>query len=153
MTGRPNSTEYDFWRLVDVGEPDACWPWTGSRFSSGYGAFGYRKKKWRSHRLAYHFCHGDSSGIVLHTCDNPPCCNPLHLFLATHEENMLDMVAKGRQARGDRHGKRLYPQKLTPEDVVAIHALKGKLSQREIAGMFGVHQVHVSRIQRGERWA
>lgn len=56
-----------------------------------------------SHRIAWILVNGPvppETPCVLHACDNPPCCNPAHLFLGTNDDNVADMVAKGRQAHG-----------------------------------------------------
>ena len=104
----------DFWSMVDRNGPtqphmtDGCWVWTGIKHR-GYGRFGQRG---RSHRIAYEATVGPipEGASVCHHCDNPPCCNPAHLFVGTNADNVADMVAKGRQAKGDRHGLRLHPE-------------------------------------------
>jgi len=149
---RHQNTETDFWSRVQVGEPDECWPWEGSRFQNGYGAVKYQGRQWKAHRLAYHLCHGEIADSILHTCDNRPCCNPLHLWDGTALENQQDMTAKGRGRVGVKNGMYTHPNKLSYEDVVAIHALKGKLTQDQIADLFGITQSMVSAIQRGARW-
>lgn len=89
---------------------------------------------------------------VCHRCDNPPCCNPDHLFLGTHVDNMADMVAKGRHhgwawyARGDEHPR----QKLTNEQVAQIVAHRGWLTQVHLAAMFGVSKSLVAALQLGK---
>ncbi len=95
-----------FWSKVNTSAgPDACWPWVGGKHIRGYGIFSVHRpgvyRSWRSHRIAYEQSHGTDPGklMVLHACDNPPCCNPSHLFLGTHQDNVDDKVAKGRQAR------------------------------------------------------
>lgn len=97
--GRSTPDAVRFWRLVDKsGGDDACWPWTGSPSTNGYGQFGIKSRKIPAHRLAYlfHFGHIDPALLVCHRCDNPPCCNPAHLFLGNHTDNARDMIAKGR---------------------------------------------------------
>src|SRR5690348_4092351 len=79
--------------------PNACWPWTGSVDTGGYGHIRNESGKMASaHRLAFEIAFGYWPGEmhVLHRCDNPRCVNPSHLFLGTHEQNMLDMASKGR---------------------------------------------------------
>ncbi len=90
------------------GGPDACWPWTGM-LSKGYGRFGTRHAvRFLAHRVAYEIANGPIVGhvfmdpekekIVMHTCDNPPCCNPKHLRLGTDADNIHDAMSKGRMA-------------------------------------------------------
>lgn len=85
--------------------PDACWPWTAAKSRTGYGAFRLAGKTVTASRYAYTLAHGDPGALyVCHTCDNPACCNPAHLFLGTNQDNQLDASSKGRK-----------PGKLTPE--------------------------------------
>lgn len=106
-----------------------CWLWKGNRNRQGYGRTGVHGKYIAIHRYAFErFRHRIPAGMsVLHRCDNPPCCNPAHLFLGTLADNRRDCVAKGRQARGnshmshtkpasvargDRHGSHLHPERV-----------------------------------------
>lgn len=87
-----------FWsRVDDSGGPDSCWPWQLSRFPTGYGHAILHGREY-AHRIAYELATGnDPRGLdVCHTCDNPPCCNPAHLFAGTALDNMRDRDAKGR---------------------------------------------------------
>lgn len=90
----------DFLNRLVVVEND-CWVYTGARNSKGYGEFMIKCKLWKTHRLSYEYhCEPIPEGmLVLHTCDNPPCCNPDHLFIGTNQDNMDDKVNKNRQAR------------------------------------------------------
>ena len=97
-----------FWESVVRRGSDDCWEWSGPRNRQGYGTSrslvaGIRAK---AHRVAWMLSRGSiPDGIfVCHHCDNPPCCNPAHLFLGTHAENMRDMVQKDR-------GPRMKPEK------------------------------------------
>ena len=92
-----------FWGTVAQGSEDECWPWKGDLTPSGYGRFYAHGVRWRAHRFAL-ADKGAELGdlIVLHACDNPPCCNPSHLRLGTHADNNADMRAKGR----DRHWRK-----------------------------------------------
>lgn len=81
---------------------DECWPYMGARLPSGYGYVNLRQNgNAYAHRLAFEQAVGPipDGMYVCHRCDNPPCCNPAHLFLGTPSENCQDKVAKGR-ARG-----------------------------------------------------
>lgn len=75
-----------------------CWEWNDSTDSGGYGHLQVNKKYWKAHRYSYFLINGefDWTLLVCHTCDNPPCVNPDHLFLGTHLDNNLDCVRKGR---------------------------------------------------------
>lgn len=91
-----------FWEKVDKRGDDECWEWKGTRDRRNYGHFsplgGERTRQ--AHRVAYEMLHGPQPShlFVCHRCDNPPCCNPAHLFLGTAADNTHDMLAKGRGA-------------------------------------------------------
>lgn len=90
-----------FWAKVDrSGGPEGCWPWLGVRNASGHGRVNReRGSPLYTHRVAYELSSGvrlAKGDLVCHRCDNPPCCNPAHLFVGTAADNIHDMVAKGR---------------------------------------------------------
>lgn len=178
------NTEQDFWTRVQKGAIDACWHWTGGTFKSGYGRFNMAGKSMKAHRLALEFSSGLSAPagmFVCHRCDNPICCNPAHLFVGTHADNMADMVAKGRSlsgerspkrlrpetcARGERHGSRTQPERiprggkhynarLSSSDVDSIRREyeAGGVRQVDLAAKYGVAQTHISAMIRGVKWA
>jgi hypothetical protein len=145
-----------FWSKVDLGGLDECWPYRSGR-NRGYGIFWLNGRSLRANRLAWELTFGEipDEQAVLHDCpggDNSACCNPLHLWLGTDAENMQDRDRKGRQASGDRNGRRLHPPKLSADIAQRIRALKGKELQRETAERYQVTQQTVSRIQRGDLW-
>lgn len=86
-------------------QPNGCIEWTGYTDRKGYGRFSSVGGEVLCHRIAYaqHFGVSVTGKYVLHRCDNPRCCNPQHLFLGTNQDNMDDMVRKGRSTR--RYGK------------------------------------------------
>jgi len=96
-----------------------CLVWTGNR-GRNYGRLKIRGVKWRVHRFVYTMVNGPiPPGIcVCHSCDNPPCCNPKHLFLGTNKENSQDMVRKGR-VNGPK-GIRNRNARFTDEQIVEI---------------------------------
>jgi len=107
------ATRRRFWVYVDKsGGPNACWIWTGSRLPTGYGRISFRGKADYATRVVWELTHGPiPPGLhVLHRCDNPPCCNPAHLWLGTPAENMHDRDAKGRNGT---LGKAASTRKLT----------------------------------------
>lgn len=106
--------ENRFWAKVDrSGGADACWEWTAACFKAGYGAIrltivGVTKWTETAHRVAYSLVYGQipDGMYICHHCDNPPCCNPNHLFADTQAANVADMVAKGRHVTwAERHGR------------------------------------------------
>lgn len=101
----PNERPGRFWRNVDRRAGSECWPWKGSIGSNGYGVFSIRGKQLVASRRAYELTFGPiPDGLfVLHSCDNRPCCNPAHLRVGTHTDNMRDMVSRDRwRGRGAR---------------------------------------------------
>lgn len=108
---RSGPPEDQFWSKVD--KSGECWIWTGRRGPRGYGRFRIGSKAPGAHRVAYELTYGPIPDelIVCHHCDNPPCVRPDHLFLGTHLDNAADRDSKGRTARGDRSGARLYPER------------------------------------------
>jgi len=149
--------EYDsltlerFWAKVQKKGPDECWPWTGGMIR-GYGVFTVPKAKQRNRR-ASRFSFELSNGpipeglCVCHRCDNPPCVNPSHLFLATNRENTADKVRKKRHLFGEKH----LQAKLTQADVLAIRASSERTGV--IAARYGIHRTTALRARIGERWA
>lgn len=131
----------------------ACLEWQGSLSKAGYGTIGANGTPVLAHRVAYQQHHNvvlTSEQLVCHHCDNPPCCNPAHLFVGTNADNMADMAAKGRSARGSRNGM----AKLSEAEVLAIRAAFGAgLSRAEVAQRFGLSIGLTDRIIYRQRWA
>jgi len=99
--GRAVRSEWDrFWEKVDVSSGvGSCWPWTGARDPNGYGRFAIGKDRSdKASRIAFRLVHGSIPGglYVLHDCDNPPCCNPAHLYAGTQRQNVHDAMRRGR---------------------------------------------------------
>lgn len=129
--------------------PDECWPFVGGKTKNGYGRVGGML----AHRaaLAIHTRMLPPPEIMaLHSCDNPPCCNPAHLSWGTHARNMADRNAKGRNA----HGSRSNFARLSEEHAASIKlALTYGVRQTVLAEHFGVSSGLVSSIKAGTRWA
>lgn len=131
--------------------PNGCWEWTGGYTQKGYGRTNTsilgKKRRWYAHRLAYTLIKGPiPQGMqVMHSCDNPKCINPEHLSVGTNQDNVNDMIAKGRQCRGEAHKS----TKLTDEQVRRI--LADPRRQEDIAQEYGVSQPLISRLKRGKR--
>jgi uncharacterized protein YerC len=124
-----------------------CWEWHGTT-DKGYGRFKKAGKQTLAHRAAYELYIGPiPKGMkVCHTCDNPPCTNPDHLFLGTDLDNKTDSVNKNRHAHGEKQGA----CKLTSEQVLAI--LDDPRPYIEIANAYDVAYITISRIRRGRGW-
>lgn len=131
--------------------PSGCWIWQGSFDRNGYGRIGRGQKKHWAHRAIYEVTHGvtvPSDKVVCHSCDNPKCVNPAHLWLGTRTDNMLDKIQKGRCLKGED----CPTSKLTAAQVLRIKARDGR-TQQEIADELGISRVTVSDIRRGKSWA
>lgn len=134
-----------FWERVRRG-PDECWPWTDT---TDHRSTSINGKVMGVHVWAWTLTHGDPGGrFVCHRCDNPPCCNPSHLFLGTPAENSADMKGKGRARTGQRR------RALTDEQVREVRRLyaEGDLSTHELAPMFGVSAMTVWKIAVGKSY-
>lgn len=130
-----------------------CWLWTGPIYKRNeYGKFSQGSTQMAAHRWAYEFFIDDiPTGLwVLHRCDVILCVYPRHLFLGTTDNNMADMVAKGRSARGEKHHK----AKLTEDDVRNIRAAwnRGFVSQVDLAIQYGVRPGNIWAIVTGKTW-
>ncbi len=168
-----------FWSKIDRSEVESCWPWFGGKLQSGYGGAWWRGRHTGSHRVAYELANGPIPGglQVLHRCDNPPCCNPAHLFIGTHLDNMRDKVDKGRQpatflpfpdenrSRGADHWSNKRPElrstgtkngnaKLDDSKVLSMRSARSAGEPfRSIARRYGVSLATAQAAIKGETWA
>lgn len=85
-----------FFSKIQIGEPTACWPWRGSLFRAGYGAFSVQHRMYYAHRVAFALGHGSFPAVVDHACRNRTCCNPLHLRAVTPKQNNENHNGQGR---------------------------------------------------------
>jgi len=141
--------------LARVRQDDSgCSVWLGTVNPQGYGRLSVRGRLWAAHRLSWHLHRGDiPPGVfVLHRCDNPGCVNPEHLWLGTQQDNVDDMVAKGRacfRGKGSAHPR----AKLTEEKVLAIRAaLAGGVSLRSQARAYGVSEKTLRDLRARVTW-
>lgn len=134
--------------------PDVCWPWLGPRMRQGYGSIWIRHGVTAlTHRVAWELTYGPiPDGLcVMHTCDNPPCCNPAHLRLGTVADNNADKQAKGRakSARGELNGH----ARITEGDVLEMRARRrAGEPNKSIAQSFGVPYYVVWGAVTGRTW-
>lgn len=136
-----------------VREVDGCLEWQGQRNRKGYGALSVAGKMWLAHRFAWTKANGTipDGMCVLHICDNPPCCNPDHLFVGTQAENLEDMRGKGRQnpPRGSSHPR----SKLSRSDVLKLRSAREKGARwEELAKEFGVSKAAARFAGLGITW-
>lgn len=155
--------EERFWSKVDrSGGPDACWPWTASRRLNGYGQFGVRANckdlpPALSHRVAYELTKGaiPDGMYICHSCDNPPCCNPDHLWFGSPDDNMRDCARKGRAAKtgSGKFGEASNTAKYSEEKVREILSLRKQgLSQHAISRAVGIPRPTIKDIVTGRSW-
>jgi len=146
-----------FWSHILKRGPDECWEWTGHVSIYGYGTYNGLVELLgtnRCSRQAYILTKGEiPPGLqVLHRCDNRKCCNPKHLRLGTHQENMDDMTQKGREAHhgvsqpGSMNGSSV----LTEEQVILI--LKDPRTLKPISQEYVVSKTRISQIKRRLAW-
>lgn len=107
-----------FWSKVKTGNLAHCWPWRGSKSDMGYGCYKFLGATRAAHRIAYAIATESwpEDMVVRHRCDNPSCCNPSHLKIGTHADNVADRVRRKRSAYGERAGR----AKLTEAQVLSI---------------------------------
>ena len=152
-------------KLDKTAGPSGCWNWTGALSyakRSPQHRYGTMRvpgthKIVKPHRAAYFLNTMIDPGgwVIMHTCDNPRCCNPLHLQTGSNADNMRDMVQKGRHGgatRQDQTGENNGNAKLSDQDV---HEIRNRLERGQtraliakdypvsasMIGMIGAHKV------------
>lgn len=150
-----------FWSHVEIKADDgACWPWTASRGRKGYGRFraGSRTDgtscKLSAHRVAYEITSGPppAGAMILHCCDNPCCCNPQHLRIGSHQENMAEMRLKGRRRGKSAKGEAVKLAKLTERAVREMRRRHPGESIAALARAFGVGETTAAYAIKGINW-
>lgn len=128
-----------------------CLVYRGGTSKQGYGLLYYNGRNRGAHRVALALA-GEiikPGQYVLHSCDNPPCCNPNHLRAGSPRDNVDDAMKRGRTRapRGEQH----HRAKLTPDDVRQIRCIDGP-GYKRIARLYGVRWRAIQKIRKGERW-
>lgn len=149
-----------FWARVNrEAGADACWPWTGGKTSAGYGAIMVNYKNILAHRFSYELHNGPipEGMFICHKCDNPACVNPTHLFLGTPQDNMDDMISKGRQVLTEPptfFGEDHPNAALTWEQVDEMRQLfaTGQCSPAELASRYHITKANVGYIIHWRTW-
>ena len=144
-----------------VRKTDTCWIWLASRATTGYGQMFVAMKGKRSnivhksHRIAWQIYVGPiPNGLqVLHNCDNRLCVKPDHLYLGTQQDNVNDMMKRGRNGYCRREGQQHPMAKLTDNQVGCIkHRLTIGISPKDLAKEFSVARSTIAEISRGATW-
>jgi hypothetical protein len=160
--GRPASTPEVIWSKVDKRSEDECWNWLGYKNEDGYGRTWIEDVGYYAHRVIYALTYPNTItyrapsrtsdfGFVLHVCDNPSCCNPKHLFLGTHADNMADKVAKKRSPdfKGDK-GPRC---KLSMSQAREIRQLRKEgISAKQLAERYEISLPSIKTLLRGDSY-
>jgi len=147
-----------FWDNVALGNPDDCWLWRRSLKQGDYGQVTLRGRKISAHVLAWFLSTGKwPDGMhVCHSCDSRypagdksyrRCCNPAHLWLGTHQENMEDCKNKGRQAAGDRHSSKTHPERMARGDKNGSRKHPERRPKGESHGMAKLNEEQVREIR------
>jgi len=126
-----------------------CWNWSGHKDKAGYGYFWNGQTNQLAHRWMYEYTSQQNipdNIVICHSCDNPSCVNPMHLFHGTQKDNIQDSVLKKRKIVGESHVK----SKLTVNDVVYIRSSTASL--KELASTFGVSMTLISNVRNKKRW-
>jgi hypothetical protein len=126
----PANVVAHFWAQVAKGGPDDCWLWLRALDGKGYGAYCFNKRV-----------------LIVHTCDNPPCCNPAHLLVGTHQENMRDISERGR--RRGRNWRAAFTDDQAAE--IRRRASEGETGVA-LGRAFGVSQRTISAIIHGKTY-
>jgi hypothetical protein len=173
---RPHFLERIWWNIQVCAHGDTCiyccWPWMRTRDKKGYGCFTFRTADGIQHsrivtRIVYEIwntCPILHDLNVLHHCDSPSCCNPMHFFLGTYQDNADDSMRKGRRAQGMKNGKYTKPERtprgvahgmaiLVEADILTIRSLyHEKTSLHALSKRYGVSVTHISRIVNRKVW-
>lgn len=145
----------DIWNRIDIRGKDECWLYIRGRFSKGYGSFRINGRDVHANRKVWELINGEipKGMLVCHKCDNPPCCNPNHLFLGTPSDNLIDASKKGRLL--DKHGENSPVSKLTTKEVIEIKKslLKGNISNKFLSWKYNISTQSICDIKYKRTWS
>lgn len=152
-----DETRERFWAKVDRRGADECWLWTGVRNYKGYGSLRLDGRN----RVATHVALWLETGVwpkggffVCHHCDNPSCVNPAHLYVGTAADNARDRAMRNRTSHSTGRARELNANaKLDEKRVAEIRQLRGQISQKKIAAIYGVSASAIDHIHAGRSWA
>ena len=148
------TVEQRFWAFVE--RTTTCWLWKGERTERGYGKFRHAGKNKRAHRVSWEMHYGPipKGMCVLHSCDNPPCIRPKHLFLGTRKDNTWDAIRKGRATTTYMPGEGNRYAKLSRLNVLYMRKLrKLRWTYARIGAAFGVTESAADHAIRGITWS
>jgi len=132
-------------------EPNGCWEWLAVKNQDGYGRVKRFGKLESAHRVSYELYKGPLGGKhVCHSCDNPGCVNPEHLWLGTHKDNQKDKANKNRAIANRMPGETHPSHKLTTTEVLEI--FYSKEITKYLSGKYKISTSLVSAIKLGKRW-
>lgn len=146
-----------FWSKVDMRGPDECWEWKAGVNRTGYGRFkvaSYITVTASRMALIGTKMEEPHGMLVLHHCDNPPCCNPNHLYFGTDADNSNDKISRGRARTADQSGTNNGAAKINEDQLAVIVArLQEGWNNKQIAADLPVTHSMVSLIRLGKFWA
>src|SRR4030043_1563744 len=150
------TAEEKFWSNINIKSDEKCWEWKTYAGTNERPNTHFNGKNQSVSRLAYKLIYGDfdDSLYVCHHCDNPPCCNPNHLFLGTRQDNVDDREAKGRNKMPHSIGEDHGGAKLTKEQILEIRNkyIPREYSYYKLAREYGVTFGHIRNIIQRKVW-
>jgi DNA-binding CsgD family transcriptional regulator len=128
-----------------------CWEWTKGCDGHGYGRLWDGTRATAAHLASWVVYVGPipKGKNILHTCDNPPCFNPSHLYAGTQKDNVRDMIERRRGLVGSHNGASI----LTERQVLSIRELAKTKTGYRIAKELGVNYNTIYDILRGDTWS
>ena len=160
--GRLANTPDVLWDKVDKCGEDECWEWKGFKNEQGYGRTWINNKGYYAHRVIFNLFYPNritlsaptstkDSGFLLHSCDNPSCCNPKHLFIGDHADNMADKKHKG--CCPDFSGDKGPRCKLTMDQAREIRQKrKDGVSTKQLSEIYQISLPSIKTLLRGDSY-